>query len=527
MTRRITRSMTKSLTANSDVPVQVPKWVKGSNLGLVGNSSSDGNTGGYVPVDTGKGSLTDLAQRVNSKPATKDSSNSCVGKCSRCNDNIGEKQNWILCNTCGGKLHRTCLPEKLTNYAFSELRKTLFKCKKCVDSNASCIVCDELCDCEKCCLPPVDCNISELFEDFLPEELLRDTNSENSLPEFNCFNFNSVKGLKFGHLNINGLRKKFDDFRDFLVNFNFNLFSLNELRVSENYIPSFYDIPNYTFLPFVKSSRGGSCFYIRNDSSFREIVCNVSFPKFAEVNVIELKIPYSKPIIVVNIYNSPSVDKLDFLNCLNLLLIELSQINDNILIMGDFNIDLKVNNGNSYLLKSLARQFNLEQVITEPTHFNDESETLIDHIYASHYFKNNYAGVFDVTNSDHKAVYIIKHNIVPKIPYKIITTRNLSNLDFDLICTELDNIDWSELHAINNPDDILDYFEAQVIKIIDKYAPMSKRRVKGFRNPWMTKLLMKLRCQRDDLKKLWHKTKSQSDKKEYTRFKHYVQNEMN
>ena len=97
MTRRITRSMTKSLTANPDVAAQVPIWVKGLNLALVANSNSDGNTGGYVPAYTGTGSLTDLAHRGNLKKSNKVSSNGCVGKCSRCDDNIGDKQNWILC----------------------------------------------------------------------------------------------------------------------------------------------------------------------------------------------------------------------------------------------------------------------------------------------------------------------------------------------------------------------------------------------------------------------------------------------
>ena len=115
------------------------------------------------------------------------------------------------------------------------------------------------------------------------------------------------------------------------------MLTLNELRLPKAHKTSFFEIPNYTFLSFLDKnniSRGGSGFYIRDDCKFQDVEYRTKFPVFAEVNVVELKIPFSKPMLIINIYNSPSVDKLDFLNSLNNLLIELSQYKDSFLIMG-------------------------------------------------------------------------------------------------------------------------------------------------------------------------------------------------
>ena len=218
-----------------------------------------------------------------------------------------------------------------------------------------------------------------------------DTNSETPFVEFASeFNFNTMKGLKFGTLNINGFCGKFEEIKSFLMTFNFHLFSLTELRVGKGFKESFYNIPNYSFLPFLNSNkdRGGSAFYVRDDCSFREIEFKTTFADFVEINVLELKIPFTKPILIINVYRTPSSKPLDFLNNLNNLLIEFSQYDKNILMMGDFNINLNSSTSDSILLKSLTKQFNLKQLITSPTRIDDTSETLIDHIYVNHYFEN-------------------------------------------------------------------------------------------------------------------------------------------
>ena len=62
-----------------------------------------------------------------------------------------------------------------------------------------------------------------------------------------------------------------------------------------------------------------------------------------------------------------------------------SNISD-IIITGDFNYNAMNPNGNRKI-RTITQQFNLHQLIEEPTHFTENSESLIDLIFVSN--KNN------------------------------------------------------------------------------------------------------------------------------------------
>ena len=69
--------------------------------------------------------------------------------------------------------------------------------------------------------------------------------------------FHSVKGQKFGHLNIHGLRSKFEEFKHSLVDSNFLLFTLNEANLDKHCKSSRFEIPGYDFLRFGRKGKSG------------------------------------------------------------------------------------------------------------------------------------------------------------------------------------------------------------------------------------------------------------------------------
>ena len=84
-----------------------------------------------------------------------------------------------------------------------------------------------------------------------------------------------------------------------------------------------------------KREGGGSCFYVREDCIAKLYHFNTLFPKYVEVNIIQLELKFSKPILIINIYNPPNINKTHFINSLNNLLVEISKFRGKILIMGD------------------------------------------------------------------------------------------------------------------------------------------------------------------------------------------------
>jgi exonuclease III len=447
--------------------------------------------------------------------------------CRLCDRKIGERQHSLSCYTCHKKFHRICLPP-VSHYRFSELRKSLWKCDTCKNGKPCCIICkgylNSVSSCDACYIP---LNLNTSSSDLVKLDTIVASDSPSLCPL--DLNFNSVKGIKFGHLNINGLQSKFEELKAFLMTTQFNCFTLNELRLPKNPILSSYDIPDYTFVPFLSksSSRGGCAFYIRDDCSFEHLNTKTVFPDFVEVNVLELKIPYTKKFLVINIYRSPNSDRLKFFDKLNSLLLEVSHHNENIIMLGDFNVNFMVRDSNSYLLHSLTSQFSLKQQIQSPTRIDKTSESLIDHIYISPYFSNNYSGAFDLTHSDHKAVFLIKHNKFHKLPYKIINIRKYSDIDFDKATADISNIDWTKLQSFSNANDILNFFETELTKLLDDHAPTIKRRVKGRHTPWMTKELMDLIYERQAKRKQFYISKDPKHDKEYKAIRNYVNNQIN
>ena len=58
----------------------------------------------------------------------------------------------------------------------------------------------------------------------------------------------SKKGIKFCHQNIRGLYGKIDEVREILLSYNFDIFSLSETSISEDFHNAFFDIRGYSFI---------------------------------------------------------------------------------------------------------------------------------------------------------------------------------------------------------------------------------------------------------------------------------------
>ena len=118
---------------------------------------------------------------------------------------------------------------------------------------------------------------------------------------------------------------------------------------------------------------------------------------------LELKHPRSKPCLLGLIYRPPSTDS-SFYDDFDLMLTQVDCKNCKTYLLGDFNIDLIVNNSQSKRFLDLTKIYNLKQIINEPT--RPVSGTLIDHIFAN--CNNNIlkSGTLPVTLSDHLPIFV-------------------------------------------------------------------------------------------------------------------------
>ena len=70
---------------------------------------------------------------------------------------------------------------------------------------------------------------------------------------------------------------------------------------------------------------GSSCFYVREDCIAKLYHFKTLFPKYVEVNFIQLELKFSQPILIISIYNPPDINKAHLIKSLNNLLVEISK----------------------------------------------------------------------------------------------------------------------------------------------------------------------------------------------------------
>ena len=126
---------------------------------------------------------------------------------------------------------------------------------------------------------------------------------------------------------------------------------------------------------------------------------------------------------------------------------------------------MKPNYGKGKILKDLEEVNNLKCMIEEPTRITTNSETLLDVILtnAPKMFKK--CGTYEPEISDH---------------------RQTKKTDFEKLNRDSIDAPWHVGDIFSNSDEKYDYWRALFESIVDKHAPMKKKRVREKDIPYMT-----------------------------------------
>lgn len=210
---------------------------------------------------------------------------------------------------------------------------------------------------------------------------------------------------------------------------------------------------------------------------------------------IEIKSKNASPFFATTWYRLPklSVESLDkfegFLRQID------SEYNE-FYILGDLIVNLLDNTPgtNSSRLNDIMNDYQLTQLINEPTRETSHSKSLIDLLITNDRDKIALCGVYPSSISDHHLIYAIRKVGIPRGNPKIIVTRNLKNFDEDKFKFDLEQVQWPVI------DNFLDVHEAwacwrdSFIGNLDNHAPMRKFRIRNKCSPWINKDLKKGKC---------------------------------
>ena len=331
-------------------------------------------------------------------------------------------------------------------------------------------------------------------------------------------------------LNIQCLNAKFDMFSAFIKdlqdqNVHFSALCLQETWLSENNDLSLFQLPGYVSISLNAScsSHGGLLVYVSEDYQYKRLNLYDKSPLW-EGLFLDLFDSLDNKITLCNIYRPPrdSNEALEiFLTLLGPKLDFLSGISSNIIVVGDFNIDLLSihlrNKFSDYIDLIITQGFTIQ--ISLPTRFSTHRATLIDHIFSKLSSAHNTykSGILFTQLSDHLPSFFCmeKSKSKPKPP-KYVNIQICSQTAQDAFCNEINSVDFS---TFINPDPSIDPNQnyKEMFRIIDtaksKHMPCKCVRFKRYKHkisPWLTTGIMRSIKFKDSLYKKWKST-SQSD----------------
>ena len=255
----------------------------------------------------------------------------------------------------------------------------------------------------------------------------------------------------------------------------------------------------------VGKSGGGVAIYILDGYDFvrRGDLESDSF----EAVWIEVKPTNSKPLLICAVYRPPDSPIDQWLSGLEDQIESAYTTDSHILIMGDFNVDMVAENCDKDKLCLSMSQFNMTQIVDQPTRCTAQSQTLIDHIWTTSPNTTKQCKVPHIGLSDHYPTCVTLNRKENKHQHISIKYRSFKNFDCEKFQEDLNCYPWSIMDMFDDVNDALDTFQRAFMEIVDKHAPEKEKRVKRQWQPgWMNDEILESMRNRD-----YHKKKNNTD----------------
>nr|CAI5830219.1 unnamed protein product [Callosobruchus analis] len=180
-----------------------------------------------------------------------------------------------------------------------------------------------------------------------------------------------------GHVNIRWLLPSLNHVEELLTTVQLDILGISETWLTSSVLNDEIEISGFSFLRADRGSRGGGVgTYVRSGLQVKTIEIEETTEKLEQIW-------FSLKINQINIscgilYRPPASSITDALDVLNNTLSNIISISDEVVIMGDLNIDLCKINNYTDLFNSTLETFDLNQIVIEPTRCCGKSSSLLD-----------------------------------------------------------------------------------------------------------------------------------------------------
>lgn len=226
----------------------------------------------------------------------------------------------------------------------------------------------------------------------------------------------------------------------------------------------------------------------------------------------------------VGIYRPPTGDLESFLVFVECILNFANENKLELVLGGDFNINLIENNSKQAYLTSLVTQSGFDIIRTNETRVTTSSATLIDFFVTNHPPSIITADTIYVDISDHLPVFMLLEKKTVREKKKHHVYQDISSQNLTKFREITEKLTWESVYKEGDCNKAYETFLTELSNIYNDCFPLkTTRRINRCRKPWMTKDIVDQITIKDRLYEKFVRTK---DNKFLTRFRQ-VRNRLN
>ena len=297
------------------------------------------------------------------------------------------------------------------------------------------------------------------------------------------------RNIHIGHLNVYHLYNKVPDLSVFLTRPSpFHLFGVTESRLHSSISDDAVSIPNFHVYRRDAGRHRDTGIAVYVHTSIQHFTKRRTDLESSMVESVwlELRAHKATPLLVCFLYRNPS-STLEWYDDFTQMLDTAHHSGAEILILGDININMLVPNP---IWETTTALFGLKQLINTPTRVTASSSTLLDHIYTNNKSRVLGTHVAEIGISDHYAVccnWALKVDKTTRThQHTTITYRSLKRFDKDAFLADLSTVPFDSVYNHADPDAALATWYSLFLSVLDRHAPVRRKRVKSQRlPPWL------------------------------------------
>ena len=332
----------------------------------------------------------------------------------------------------------------------------------------------------------------------------KDICAYHDIASFNNLAKNNSNSLLLLHLNMRSIVEKMDDL-DAFIN---SLAQIPDvIAFSESWLKStnskFYNLPDYTSYHVTREGKkGGGASILVKSCINSEVIEEFSYVhKDIEICTVILRVNCSKSnsvkkIVISAIYRPHGKHKRvnEFIPIISNILSKPLFLNNNVYIMGDFNINLLeiFKHGPTLNFLNEMQSFDFFELISRPTRFpkaDRAKPSLLDHIYTNNY---NHSIPIVITVSDHLPIFLIVPNTKPKIEKKLTKFRLFDEHSKNQFTRALSGVHWEEILSHEFVETNYNVFHNKLNEIYNEHFQIKTKVITDKRksSPWLSKGIM-------------------------------------